>query len=637
MADIVTEILRANLAAIAQRHPDLAQRIERASAASLTWSESKAGPLTACMDWQGRSISLASRYDPMAEADKLLADLDRASTACVVLLGLGLGYHAQRVAQTLGKGVLIVFEPDVTLWRAVLERIDHSRWLGAKSVVLGDDQLDTPRLTKRLEGFAGMVTQGTKIITHPPSRQRCADAFKRFSQTVTETLAFCRTNVATALVNSARTCSNLAGNLAHYAAGSTTDDLHRVATGYPAVCVGAGPSLVKNIDLLRDPVVRRNIVLISAQTTLKPLLARGIYPDFVTALDYSQISVRFYEDLPPLPGVTLVAEPKVHPAVLDAFPGPVRLTANKFNDQLLGPLASPRINIRPGATVAHLSVYLAEHLGCDPIIMIGQDLGFSDGLYYCPGTAAWNVWSSELNPFNSIEMMEWQRIARHKSHLRKLEDVNGRPIYSDEQMITYLRQFERDFAETSATIIDATEGGLPKSHTQRMTLADALHQYATRPLPHLPPAAMSLDLRKLEQLRELVQKRVRQVHEIRSTSKQTIPILRQMLEHQRDQVRMNKLFERLNANTRKVEGELGEAFALINHVNMIGAFKRIKADRAIEHQGGNELDRQASRIERDIANIELLIEACDETLRIFEEARTRLDKACQQLTQVQAA
>ena len=33
-----------------------------------------------------------------------------------------------------------------------------------------------------------------------------------------------------------------------------------------------------------------------------------------------------------------------------------------------------------GSTVAHLAYYLAEHLGCDPIIFVGQDLGFSDGL-----------------------------------------------------------------------------------------------------------------------------------------------------------------------------------------------------------------------------------------------------------------
>src|SRR5690606_10763310 len=149
--------------------------------------------------------------------------------------------------------------------------------------------------------------------------------------------------VATALVNSTRTVYNSAANLAHYAAGATTDELHGAAKGCPAVCVGAGPSLVRNVDLLRDPAIRRNVIVITAQTTLKPLLDRGIRPDFVTALDESPISRRCYEDLPPLPDVTLVVEPKVHPTVVDSFPGPVRMAKSGFNDQLLGELARPGV------------------------------------------------------------------------------------------------------------------------------------------------------------------------------------------------------------------------------------------------------------------------------------------------------
>ena len=71
-----------------------------------------------------------------------------------------------------------------------------------------------------------------------------------------------------------------------------------------------------------------------------------------------------------------------------------------------------RSAIPPGATVAHLSVSLAEFLGCATVVLVGQDLGFTDGLYYCPGTAVHRVWDAELSPWNTLEMMEWQRIAR---------------------------------------------------------------------------------------------------------------------------------------------------------------------------------------------------------------------------------
>ena len=51
-----------------------------------------------------------------------------------------------------------------------------------------------------------------------------------------------------------------------------------------------------------------------------------------------------------------------------------------------------------GSTVAHLAYYLAEHLGCDPIAFVGQDLGFSDGLYYTPGTSYEDVWRPGVGP-----------------------------------------------------------------------------------------------------------------------------------------------------------------------------------------------------------------------------------------------
>lgn len=619
------DILERNLALLRRQNPELATRIEEAEPAEMDWADSKAGPLTASIDHDGRPLWLASRYDPGKEAAKLVGGVEHEKSACVVVLGMGLGYHVAELAQDMGsQGVLIVFEPDAGVWRAVLEKIDHRGWLGRGALVLVDDQTDRAALLNLIEKHAATVTQGTHLLTHPPCRQRHEEAVRDFGQMVAEVLAFCRTNVATALVNAARTCRNLASNIDHYAAGAGTDELIGAAKGYPAVCVAAGPSLVKNIDLLRDDEVRSKVVLIAAQTALKPLLARGIRPDFVTALDYSHISSRFYEDLPPLPEVTLVAEPKAHRAILENFPGPIRVPHSRFNDILLGDMAVPRTPIRAGATVAHLSFYLAQHMGCDPIIFIGQDLGFSDGLYYAPGTAVHKVWSSELNPFNTIEMMEWRRIVRMKGHLRRAEDIHGRPIFTDEQMVTYLKQFERDFVNAEQTILDATEGGVPKQHTTQITLAEAIDQYATRPVPKIPVPPMGLDRARLGELREILRTRVREVNDLRSTTQKTIPILRQMQEHLKDKARVDKLFTRLHKLQRHVEQELASTFNLVNSLNTVGSFKRAKADRLIGLVSRDKKDRQAQQLERDIENLDWLTQACDEALSILDEGQQRV-------------
>ena len=341
---------------------------------------------------------------------------------------------------------------------------------------------------------------------------------------------------------------------------------------------------------------------------------------------YHEISRRFYDGLPELPTVTLVAQSMAHPAIVEHFPGPVRLTRSHFLTRLLGNLAPQVTPIRDGATVAHLSFYLAQHLGCDPIIFIGQDLGFSDGLYYCPGTAIHEVWAPELNAHNTLEMMEWQRIVRHRNHLSKATDIHGRIIYSDEQMTTYLKQFERDFAAAPQKLLDASEGGVAKARAEVTTLKEALAQHATRPVPPLPLPPRELDAKRLAAAAALMGRRIDEVRELHQLSDDALPILRQMLEHQRDEARMEKLFARIDKIKRRVE-QLDEMFNLVNEINTLGAFRRARTDRAIHHGSDDEFSRQQKRIERDLDNIEWLAQACGEVQQIFAEAQERLRDA----------
>jgi len=624
-------ILNKNLAAIARNSPALAEQLSSAQAAPLEWSDSKAGPITATRTDLGspRPVALASKYDPVKEAQTLVDPIDHAKTACVVVLGFGLGYHLDELVKRVGpRDLIIVYEPDLAQLRAVLERLDYARWLAASGLILAGPDADKATLLGSIQQRSATLTLGTQIITHPASRQRHQEEFNRFGKLVTETLSFCRTNVATALVNASRTVSNLTGNLAQYAAGPTINELTNAAKGYPAVCVGAGPSLVKNIELLKDPAIRRNVVVIGVQTTLKPMLDRGIRPDFVTALDYSAICTRFYEDLPDLPDVTLVVEPKCHPAIIAAYPGPVRVCPAQLNDKLLGRLARPMPPIKSGTTVAHLSFYLALHLGCDPIMFIGQDLGFSDGLYYAPGTAVHGVWAPELGPFNTIETMEWTRVVRMKGNLRRAEDIHGRPIFTDEQMSTYLSQFERDYAEAKQagrTVIDATEGGMPKQHTTVMTLRDAVDQYATRPVPALPRTERGLDAERLGQLSGLLDGKIESVHELKRVTQDTAKLLRRLREHQHNPKKAEKLFAEVQQNTRTVETELREAFELVGSINTVGTFRRERADRGIHHADhANEHERQLAQIERDLDNMDFIDQTCDEALQILGRARQRI-------------
>ncbi|MCA9285623.1 MAG: DUF115 domain-containing protein, partial [Phycisphaerales bacterium] len=604
-----TSTLDANLACLGELNADVEAAVRAAAPALLEWSETPAGEPTAMLG--GRS--LCSRHHPLEEADRIVGNIDLVEHAVVAVMGLGLGYHVRRLAERLGKaGVVIVFEPDVALIRAVFERIDLTPWLRQSLVVWVVDPDDRAALARKLHNTEAIIAQGLHVLEHPASRERLGDRGVRFGRLLGELVSNAKTTLLTTLVRSVDTVRNLLSNLDHYAAGAGIADLAGTAEGRLGIVVSAGPSLQRNMHLLAAPGVRDRCVIVATQTTLRPLLAAGVRPHFVTALDYHEISRRFYEglDADDVADTTLVADPKANPVILDAFPGTVRCCASGFLDRVLGPLARPMGELPAGATVAHLAYALARFLGCDPVALIGQDLGFTDGLYYARGTAIDDVWAPELNPFNTIEMMEWQRIVRHKLLLKKVVDVHGRSVYTDQQMLAYLQQFERIFAADQAkglAVIDASEGGVAKAHTTVRPLADVLETHARKPLPSMPTASRKLDPRRLEQAARRVGAVATEVRTLRESAEKAASLIGRMIEDQRNARRMDAHFEKLDALRKRVEERM-EAFELLNQLNQLGAFKRFKADRRLhmlELEGGQDaVAHQRAQLERDLVNVQ---------------------------------
>ncbi len=619
------QILENNLAALQRHNPLLCDHLRKiAPAADLIIDSPPDTPATGL--YQGRR--LASRVDPLAEAARLTDSIDLIEAPAVVILGFGLGHHVAALAQKMRKtGLVIVYEPDIPMLRAVLERIDCSAWIEQTNLVIVEDEADRAAIHERLASAASIIAQGTKILPHPPSRLRLGPRAAAFITAFTEVVAALRTTTLSTLVHAATTCRNLLLNLDRYAAGDGILPLQNAASDRPALCIAAGPGLARNIDLLSTPGLRDRCILIAAQTVLKPLLRRGIRPHFVTALDYHEMSRRFYEGLTEedLRGITLVCEPKVNRAVVEAFPGSVRCLGNDFLDRVLGPLAREMGTLKAGATVAHLSFYLAQYLGCNPIILAGQDLAFSEGLYYGPGAAIHDLWAPELNAFNTIEMMEWSRVARMKRTLKKSRDINGRVLYCDEQMRTYLAQFEIDFRNAPQQVIDATESGIPKQHTRVASLREVFAELglldgSTPILPPLPDASAALDASRAEAALLRIEALRTRVLTIEAASRHATGILDSMLKDQRDARRMNAHFAKMDACKSTVD-EHADVMPLINGLNQLGVFKRFKADRAIELSTDlDPLARQRLQIQRDQVNVRWLGDAASEMALFLGES-----------------
>jgi hypothetical protein len=462
---------------------------------------------------------------------------------------------------------------------------------------------------------------GLEGVTHAPSVSLHPEFYRQVQEWVAEFAAFGRTSLNTLVLNGRRTAQNVTRNIATYATTPSVSGLKDTYKGRPGIIVSAGPSLRKNKHLLRDADGRA--VIIAVQTILQPLLDMGVEPQFVTSLDYHDISTRYFEKLPRDLKTQLVAEAKASPRIFEAFPGRVWTLGNAYADSLLremtgtGPERLEKGRLPSGATVAHLAFYLAEHLGCDPIILVGQDLGFSDGLAYAPGTNIDDVWRPELNRFCTFEMRQWEFIARERPILRKIPDQEGRGMYTEERLFTYLQQFERDFLRSKSRVIDATEGGARKRGASVMTLRDAIDQFCVTPCSRTEPMEQA-PWALCATIGSCLGRRAEEATRIEEIARETLPLLEEVSDHLNDQARVNRAIARIDLLRSRMDS-LGATYDLVTQLTQSTELRRFQKDRQIVSQGLSGVELQERQIERDMENVRAIADAAKEFIELVGE------------------
>jgi len=612
---------------IRSRNPALAAAIEQAGDDGTEVVAARDGALTIRVPTaDGKPIFLHSQYAPLKEAERLVDQHPTEGLVSYVVYGFGMGHHVSELyRRASSESIIIVFENNPAVLRQALLHGDFSELLAQPRFFLFGDA-PKAEVIEQLQPYIASLMMGFRYVGHPPSLQAQPDYYRRVQQVMSDFADFGKTSLMTLMGNNYTTMLNIVMNLPYYLFTPPLTLLKDRFKGFPGIVISAGPSLARNRHLL--PQAKGKAVLVSVATMLKPLLAEGVEPDYVTILDYHEISRRFLEGIDDLGDVHLVAEPKVTWHALDVYPGLMSVLQSSFADNCLRDRAPKHEGLQAGATVAHLAFYLAEYMGCDPIILVGQDLGYGDGVYYTPGTAIHDIWAGELNRFQTIEMKEWERIVRRKNHLRTVEDIHGRPMYTDDQMHTYLQQFVRDIHNTSRTVIDATEGGARKEGATVMPLAEALEQFATAAIPENRLAYKQevrwWDASARTGARDELSNRIDESERMKELCDETVRVLQDMLDHVEDQPRVNSLMQRIDTIRDEVAERRQDHHALVAGLGQIDELVKLRHDKEIAALGLEGIDKQRRQLERDIAYIGGMSRTCDSLVDMLRQGIDRL-------------
>ncbi len=625
----------ANLAALWSVDPTLAMRVEAVGDCDCHAVEpSKSGEPTVAVTVDGRKNYLHSRYQPADEADRVVSGFDFTNTFFYYVHGLGLGYHLELIFDRAPvEAIICLFEPDLAMLKTAFFTRDLSRLIQSRRILFFT-HADKGEFFTRLTPSIAMLTDGSKTFEHPPSLRLHPEFHQTFKTWSEEFNSYTATNISTLIQNGRRTAENIARNLGWYVATPCISRLHHRHRNKPAIIVSAGPSLRKNKHLLKEAAGRA--IIIAVQTTLRPLLDMGIVPDYVTSLDYHDICTRFFENLPPDLTTHLVAEPKASPKIFSLYPGPISILGNDFAERLLREAKPGRTCLTAGATVAHLAFYLAEHLGCDPILFVGQDLGFSDGLCYTPGTSYEQVWEPELSRFCTLESKQWEQIVRDRPILRRIPDYLGRPMYTEQRLFTYLQQFERDFARSDRTILDCTEGGAAKRGARSMPLREALDHYCTESFIGMPSVEFQPQWQRLDELFGCLESRLAESLQIEAISRQTLMLLRQMAHHGDDQNQLNRIIAEIDG-LRSRMNQLGNCYDLVAQLTQKTQLQRFKHDRQISSANFSAAEKQRRQIERDIENVAGILDAAIAFSALMADVISQLEDQAAMMQSKEAA
>jgi hypothetical protein len=469
------EILKANLDVLRATNTLLAQRVESYQGAPIVIEKAKTGQAT--FRHLGRLFH--SAYSPEKEAACQAEEITAKKPDWVLLFGLGCG-HLLSALHEKGFERVLVYEPSMEVLSGVLASVDLSVPLSIPGVSLHADVTSFINRIRDMDGFDTLLSYSTLPykLAFP---QEFIDLTTRVNNAHTTNKVCIRTDIE----SRERWVENYFENIKHMPECVPVDSLRSAFKGVPMIIAGAGPSLQKNAHLLRE--AKGKAIIVAAITAYKPLLKYGVVPDFIIASEKVDLPEYFTYGEEDLKTRLILAE-VAHPGMFErkvkdkfVFFNPF-ITLSRSQAHLWGSSYFPST----GGSVTTAAFDMAMMFGCDPVVLVGQDLCFGENGTHAPGGVyiAQDVLIDRANGKVSIEedYVTLKNRAKSKFDLLWLKGLDGKPVPSKFDWVTFHQWFENYVAAiksegSSVRVINATEGGAYIEGMEHTTLAEVIERY----------------------------------------------------------------------------------------------------------------------------------------------------------------
>lgn len=382
----------------------------------------------------------------------------------VLLFGLGNGMYVRKLLHELSPDhQVIVFEPSVIVLQTVFKEFDMTDLLENEQVnLLLYDAMDREiqEYYYDLMTFADIETFAYSNYLNYNLLFR--DVYYQYMEAVQNTCT--AINSTQSVIGRYGEIYNLNtfSNFKYFLESRSLVSLYvNMPKDVPAVIVAAGPSLDKNIKKLHE--AKGKAFIIAVDSALRPLLREGIIPDLCVSMDgkkmFSHFSEKGSESVP------LVCCLQSHNKILSNHTA-IKFFMNDLNQHVQHFLSEKR-KILPaastGGSVANEAFSIARMLGITTIILVGQDLAFTDQKTHASTTVR-GEWKTDVS----------------KLQHEVVEGIDGTLLQTSGEFILYKIWFEEQIRkDKELTVIDATEGGAKIKGSRIMSLEQAIRDHTS--------------------------------------------------------------------------------------------------------------------------------------------------------------
>ncbi len=493
------------------------------------------GNKSAKININGISKHIYSKYNAKEVAKIQISSLDLLDRNILVVFGSGLLYEVKEVASKWKrKGYVLLVEPNKEIFDELIKNSQHTLISNDYDLnVIFTEGKDEKQIFTELNEKI-QVAQFYPITTYANV------AYKQlFKEDYLNTLKAIRdfTGAMNMNINTAITFDKLLNKNYNdflyklYESGTIINTLKNKFDGFPAVVVSAGPSLAKNMHLLKE--MQGKIVIIALYVTYQKLVDNGINPDFVISVDPRQPLAQKHKE----EGYTsnLIVSVGGNIEIADANKGTNFLFTSMESESMqeFFDIDGEKSDIiYSGGTVANSAFDFAYYLGCRNIIVIGQDLAYgSDGVTHVEGAESIKVDVSG----------------------RKMLDVKGYygdTVHADELFNVYRLWFE-DYAirKPECRGINATEGGVYIQGFEHISLQEALKKYVSEKTFDINNVINKVNRKNNQELEEGI-KKYQKIYDI---FKESIELNRKAY---KAALKLEEMYKRGNLTTRERDKQL---------------------------------------------------------------------------------